>query len=375
MKLAIITSRYPKETQPYNHMFVHVRALYFQSKGIDVTILVPAKNRQTYTFQGINVIEDSSLAIVTSLSSYDILYLHLLNQYPLIDGGFKIYNEIVKRNYQTAIYLHGADVLTSSKGFFDFKWNLKEISKMLYSNVWKKHYMSRFLKQLLDTNNLILTPSLWLANRVEAIYGIERGIIKVVPNGIDTDFFKSSGGYENRYKMLCIRPLNSEYPVEDCVGLMSYLPEIFTLDIYGEGDNYDTIKKLIENLELAKRVKIINGFFDREQLPKLFQDYGIFNAFSKSDTQGVIMCEALASQMLVLSTNKTAIPEFINGNVSGLLLNENESFQDFANRIIAICDDKDAFDCMRVNARESMQQINWELQGEKELKLLQSLLK
>ncbi|SFJ46833.1 glycosyltransferase family 4 protein [Myroides guanonis] len=373
MKLAIITSRYPKETQPYNHMFVHVRALYFQSKGVDVTILVPAKKNETYTFQGIRVIEDSSSSIVSILSRYDVLYLHLLNQYPLIDGGFKIYNEIVKAKYKTAIYLHGADTLTYPNGFFDFKWNLKGISKVLYTNVWKKYYMSRFLNQLLNTNSLILTPSIWLANRVEAIYGIEKGVIKVIPNGIDTDFFKSSGGYKNRYKMLCIRPLNSEYPVEDCVRLMSYLPEFFTLDIYGEGENYERIKQLIEHLGLSDRVQIINGFFDREELPKLFQNYGIFNAFSRSDTQGVIMCEALSSMMLVLSTNKTAIPEFISDGTSGLLLNENESIQDFANRIIAICEDKTAFDDITANARESMQQINWKLQGEKELKLLQSL--
>ena len=375
MKLAIITSRYPKETQPYNHMFVHVRALYFQSKGIDVTILVPAKNKQTYTFQGIDVIEDSSLAIVPLLSRYDVLYLHLLNQYPLIDGGFKIYNEIVKRNYQTVIYLHGADVLTYPEGFFDFKWNLKGVAKVLYTNLWKKHYMSRFLHRISTNNGLVLTPSAWLANRVETIYGIEKGLIKVVPNGIDTDFFKSSGGFENRCKMLCLRPLNSEYPVDDCVRLMNFLPAIFTLDIYGEGEDYERLEQLIKNLGLTDRVRIIKGFFHRENLPDLFQKYGIFNAFSKSDTQGVIMCEALASQMLVLSTNKTAIPEFINDSVSGLLLKEDEGVQDFANRITAICDDREVFDRMRVNARESMQHINWELQGEKELKLLQSLLK
>lgn len=356
-------------------MFVHVRALYFQSRGIDVTILVPAKKKQTYVFQGIRVVEDSSSSIVSVLSSYDVLYLHLLNQYPIIDGGFKIYNEIVRRNYKAAIYLHGADVLTYPNDFFDFKWNLKGVAKVLYTNIWKKHFMSRFLNQLLNTNSLILTPSGWLANRVKTIYGVEKRVIKVVPNGIDIDFFKSSGGFEYRYKILCLRPLNSEYPVDDCVRLMSYLPEIFTLDIYGEGENYEKIKQLIEHLGLSNRVKIINGFLNREELPNLFQKYGIFNAFSKSDTQGVIMCEALASKMLVLSTNKTAIPEFISDGTSGLLLNDNENIQDFANRIVAICGDEIKFENMTTNGRESMKQINWESQGEKELKLLQSLLK
>lgn len=375
MKLALITSRYPKENQPYNHMFVHVRALYFQSQGVDVTVFVPAKVSGTYTFQDIQVKEAPAKEISQLLPAYDVLYLHLLNQYPLVDGGFAIYNTIRKKQQNTAIYLHGADVLLYPDGFFDFKRNLKSLAKVCYTNGWKRYAMSRFFKQIMQNEKgAILTPSRWLASKVQAIYGVDQQAISVIPNGIDVDFFTSSGGFASRYKMLCIRPLNSEYPVEDCVRLMQFMPDAFTLDIYGEGEDYPKINQLIQELKLNHRVRIVKQFFVREELPQLFQQYGIFNAFSRSDTQGVTMCEALASELLVLSTNKTAIPEFVQDNVTGLLYDEKEGMKHFAQRIVAICENQEAFERLITRGRASMQQINWKTQGEKELTLLRKLM-
>lgn len=374
MKLAIVTSRYPKENQPYNHMFVHVRALYFQAQGVDVTLLVPAKKKETYVFEGIPVKEATSTEIAADLGAYDVLYLHLLNQYPTQDGGFEIYNKIIEKKYKTAIYLHGSDTLIYPDGFFDFKWTLRGVAKYCYTNGWKRYYMARFFHQLIkNRSHAIITPSNWLATRVATIYDLKNEQINIIPNGIDVHTFAKSGGFENRYKILCIRPLNSEYPVEDCVRLMCYLPEKFTLNIYGQGDDYNKIIHLIKEWNLENRVTIEDCFFGREELPQLFQQYGIFNAFSKSDTQGVTMCEALASKLLVLSTNKTAIPEFIKDDHSGLLYDEKEDLAHFADRIVALCKDEEKFNTMIELGRQAMEQISWEAQGEKELEVLRTL--
>ena len=165
MKIAIITSRYPKENQPYNHMFVHVRALYFKSQGVDVTILVPAKEKSIYNYQGIHVIADVSSEIANVLGKYDLLYLHLLNQYPLKNGGFSIYNAILKNKYPVAIYIHGTDVLKYPEYLYDFTWSIKGIVKYLYINTWNHFWMKRFLRQIsLSNRYLIMTPSLWMKN-------------------------------------------------------------------------------------------------------------------------------------------------------------------------------------------------------------------
>jgi len=80
MKIAILTSRYPKADQPYNHMFVHVRSLYFKSKNEEVTVFVPSKEKSAYTIDGVQVVCDSGKNIANQLDQYDISYLHLFQK-------------------------------------------------------------------------------------------------------------------------------------------------------------------------------------------------------------------------------------------------------------------------------------------------------
>lgn len=373
MKIAIITSRYPKENQPYNHMFVHVRALYFQSQGVDVTILVPSKKHFVYNYQGIEVVETNASTIVSMLSQYDLLYLHLLNQYPLINGGFSIYNAIIKYKYRVVIYMHGSDVLTYPKYFFDFKWNVKTLIKVAYTNIWKRYFINRFVKYVYKSKGLVMAPSVWMAKQIEHLYKIPNYDITVVANGIDTDHFCSSGGFDKRYKMLCIRPFNSVYPLEETIRFMTFLPQEFSLDIYGKGDKFLELKKLIDELGLNERVNIYNKFFKRTELPHLFKEYGVFIAFSKIDTQGVSMCEGLASGMLVLSTDIAAIPEFIVNRVNGLLI-QGQNYTCFAKEVVEVCSDYYKFNNITLKARESMKNIEWRIQGQKELSLLKKVI-
>lgn len=373
MNLALITSRYPKENAPYNHMFVHVRALYFKTRNVSVTVFVPSKKNANYIYQGIRVLEMKAKDIVHELHQFDCIYLHLLNHYPLANGGFSIYRALERRDCSTAIYLHGADVLTNSNEFTGYTGGGKEFLKKIYATTWKRYFMGRLLRVFMERKDcLIVTPSRWLLEQVSTMYHIEPCRINVIPNGIDTTLFSRAGGFSKRHRILCLRPLNHTYPIELCVRLMLFLPEEFTLDIYGEGEDYEKILQLILSLNLQDRVFIYKGFVRREDLPTLFEQYGVFNAFSKLDTQGVIMCEALSSGLLVLSSNRTAIPEFVQDGVSGLLHNEVEDLRSFGLRLIAITSDELSFKKMTLEARESMLKINWELQGEKELDLLMS---
>lgn len=373
MKLAILTSRYPQKKEPYNHMFVHVRAKYFVEQGVDVTVFVPSGDRGEEMYEGIKVVRMASREIVKLLKAYDLLYLHLLNMYPTKSGGAQLYTFILREKPKTAIFLHGSDVLTYPEYFFDFSWTLKGVAKYAYTNFWKKKFMAKFLKGIVahDNKNLILTPSVWLSEQVQTIYHIAKETIRQVPNGIDINLFDGESGYDKRHRILCVRPLTNTYPVEDCIRLMLFLPPTFTLDIYGKGEKKDTFLKLIATYGLQSRVKIKETFFDREELGKLFQEYGIFNAYSKIDTQGVSMCEAMASRRLVISSNKTAIPEFIEDGVSGLLDND---LQSLASRIVDVCNNEEVFNQLTDNARKAMEQISTEKVGLKELEMLKSIL-
>lgn len=373
MKLAIITSRYPKENQPYNHMFVHVRALYFQSQGVDVTILVPSKDRNQYTYQGINVVEKAAKLIANELMQYDLLYLHLLNQYPLPDGGFCIYKAIKKYQYPTAIYIHGTDVLVYPEYLSDFEWSVKGIVKYLYINTWNHFFMNSFLKRISKTEKyLMLTPSKWMKNHTNKIFKSDFDQFYPVANGIDTTLFDLPFNYQNRHKIVTIRPLSDpKYGVDMSIELMRFLPEVFTLDIYGKGPLKTKYEALIQKYNLSNRVKIIDDFIERDKLPKLFAKYGVFCAFTLFDSQGVIMCEAMSSRLLTISNDNSAITEFIIDNRGGIV---DDNFEKLAERLINIVLDREKMSMLVEGGRKYMEDINWRKQGEKELSLLRGIL-
>ncbi len=372
MRIAIITSRYPKDNQPYNHMFVHVRALYFKSQGIDVTILVPAKEQCVYHYQGIEVIEATTNSIVPLLSQYDLLYLHLLNQYPLKNGGFRIYNAILKNKYPVAIYIHGTDVLKYPEYLYDFEWTLKGIVKYLYINTWNHLRMKSFLNNISKfPQYLIMTPSMWMKQHTEKVMKYTFNNFHTVANGIDIELFDVPFDYKNRFKILTIRPLSDpKYGVDKAIELMRFLPERYTLDIYGKGYLKKKYEDLIQKYYLQERVKIVDDFIEREKLPVLFSKYGIFSAFTLFDSQGVIMCEAMASRLLTISNNNSAISEFIEDGIGGVI---DDDLEKLAHKIIEITNDSHVMENMVKEGRSRMTKIDWRKQGRKELELLKKL--
>lgn len=371
MKLAVLTSRYPDKNSPYNHMFVHVRNLYFKSKGVELKVFVPSKSNYSYKYEGINVQCGKVKDIIKELNGYDIYNLHLLNFFPIInDGGLKIYKFLSKTDKPIVLGVHGADVLKYPQYLFEFNYTPKGIAKLLYKNYWNHPHIRSFAKYLnKSTKNAIVFPSNWMKEHTEKLFGFTLNNPRVIANGIDTELFSFGDLYENRYKLLTIRPFKKKYGVEQAIEVMSFLPDKFTLDIYGKGKDKKLYEKLIAKHRLEKRVKIFEKFIDRKEMNKLFHEYGMFFALTLFDSQGVSMCEAMVSGLLTISNPICAVPEFVNEK-SGLLGIFSE---EIAEKIIEVAENKAEFMNITKEARLQMEKIDWKKTGEKELNLLKSL--
>jgi len=55
-------------------------------------------------------------------------------------------------------------------------------------------------------------------------------------------------------------------------------------------------------------------------MPELFAKYGYFVAPSRTEAQGVAMCEAIACGLPVIATNVGGIPEFVKNGINGMLV-------------------------------------------------------
>src|SRR5690606_35281273 len=194
---------------------------------------------------------------------------------------------------------------------------------------------------------------------------------KVIANGIDTDLFSYKNLYENRFKIITIRPFEKKYGVDQSIEIMKYLPEDFTLDIYGKGKEKKQYEKLISDYQLNHRVKIHEKFIDRSTMISLFHQYGIFFAFSLFDSQGVSMCEAMASGLLTITNDNTALPEFVKDNKTGIAGND---LKEVAQKITDLVKNENEFTKITAEARKSMNEIEWTITGKKELDVLTSLV-
>lgn len=375
MKIAIITSRYPSTKLPYNHMFVHARCVEMQDQGISVEVYVPSKTPKQYYFEKVSVQRLPADAIISKIKGVDAVYLHLLNLTPFIAvDGWPIYRHILKNNIPFALYVHGSEVQKYTSRFYEFNYRPTDLLKWLKKDFWAIPKMRKFVKQTLNRDNAkYIFPSLWMKEEAERNLGIKLKDSEIIPNGIDTGFFEFHNQFANSKKIVTIRSLSSKvYDIEKTIRILTYLPKEYTLDIYGTGIYLKQYQKSIDKKGLGNRVKIIPRFVDKTAMKALFRNYGIFVSTTKMDSQGITMLEAMASGLLVASTDNSSKREFITDPETGILGNEPK---DIAQKIIAITKDEARFAQVTMAGRDSLSNIEKKKMAMKEIAMLKYLSK
>lgn len=368
MEIAIISSRYPTPNNIYSHMWVHARAKEFVRNNVNVTVFVPSKENKEYHYEGVKVVLAPDVVIAEAIKSVSAVYIHLLSIYPYPKlSGWPIYKSIINNNVRCFMYLHGSEVQSTARYSFDDKRNLYSFAVSLYKNNIFLPRMRKFC-QYVDGSGGFLSPSKWMHKEAENELSLELKNVKICPNGIDTELFDFKPNHKSIHKMLCVRPLSSnKYAVDEAIKLLPLLPEKYTLDIYGKGELKNVLLKLASDLGVSSRVTIIESFIDRVELPKLMGKYGTFLATTRMDAQGVIMCEAMAAGMLVITSNNTAIPEFVNDMVTGLCHND---LNVIAENLLELEMSENTFNDVTINARKFMQSISMQNITKKELAIL-----
>lgn len=369
MKIAIITSRYPSEDNPYNHMFVHMRSKEYIKQGEQVEVFVPSKESTEYIFEGVRVKTIPSKEITNHLQEYDVLYLHLLHLYPLMKiDGWPIYKAIMKNKYPFAMYVHGSEAAYFKDRYFGNRFQLKDLLSFIRKDLYHMPRLKNFLCKIAGKGGLIITPSDWMKDQIRITFNIDN--VYTIPNGIDIDLF-SFKSIEAGKRLIAVRPLGDKvYDIECSIKVLSLLPAQYTLDIYGKGKYKEDYEKLIFTKGLSARIKIIDNFIDRNKMKKLFHKYDIFISTTRLDTQGITMLEAMSSGLLVAAINNSSKEEFISDMKTGILGNKPK---ELADKILEVTSSKELFEGITKAGRKSMEEIDVKLTCKKELKILKEI--
>jgi glycosyltransferase involved in cell wall biosynthesis len=210
----------------------------------------------------------------------------------------------------------------------------------------------------------VVAPSKSIADLIRS-----RGVtspVTVIPTGVDTVFFSSGDGHafrkarqipDHAFVIGHVGRLapekNLKFLAKSVAGSMKSLADTFFC-VAGQGPEKKKIQEIFEAHHLAKRL-IFTGNLTGKDLADAYQAMDLFVFSSKSETQGMVLTEAMAAGTPVIALDAPGVREVVRHHQNGLLLPGNADDKAFSR---AICDavshpEKTAAwqDCARQTAR------------------------
>lgn len=196
-------------------------------------------------------------------------------------------------------------------------------------------------------------------------YGIKRNI-HVIPSGIDLIRFNYSKKMIND-----INKLKKKYHIKDndfIIGSVGRIAEEKSFDkiiinlkelikvnknikfmLVGDGPDIDNLKQLAKDLNVNKNM-IFTGLVNYDDISLYYHLFDVMVTFSKSETQGLTVIEALAASKPCICINDASFREMVQNNYNGYLFNTDKEFQ---NNIYELINNKELYKIMCKNAKNS----------------------
>jgi len=244
-------------------------------------------------------------------------------------------------------------------------------------------------REYCNHSDLIIAPSTKI-KRLLKNFGIQKPI-EILPNGIDLDRFKKIPKPEARKSLglptdvillLFVGRLGKEKNIEFLIEVMKYIKENNEKLIYLVivGDNPD--KRVME--ELKNKAKTLNvydrtiftGYLEYERVIEAYYASDIFVFSSITETQGLVILEAMASGLPVVAIDDDAISDFVKDGINGFLVpNNQENKRLFSEKIKNLIEDKDLYTKMSLHALETSRSFHIKNLNKKLLALYEDLIR
>lgn len=180
----------------------------------------------------------------------------------------------------------------------------------------------RYCRMFYNRHNKLIAPSDAL-KKILVKHKIGKQI-EVIPTGIDINFFRPIDKARARTKLgldggrifLCLGRLGHEKNVDVVIRAIKDVDA--KLIIVGRGPAARKLKKLAGELGLQKKVSF-GGFVPDELKPAYYSAADALVIASESETQGVVVAEAMACGTPAIVANSLALPEMMKDGENGYL--------------------------------------------------------
>lgn len=327
MRITIVSYIYPYPKRGFNpgiERVVQETARELVSQGHEVHVITTYRNggvRRNECDNGVTIhrIPDtrSYLGSVGSVFSIDNVSINVV-----LRKHMKLLNKSdVVHTFTPIVWKFFSTPLVSHYHHWDEPNTLKEHLYLPTSQqLWLQCYR---------ISNRVIAVSEYSRNEL-AKKGIEKNKIRVVPNGVDVGrFYPGKSQVELpdwEHTLLYVGPLverkGLSYLIEAMVDIVGEYPDS-GLVIVGSGSDRP-LRKLVNKYGLSSNVRF-EGFVEDRDLPDYYRAADIFVLPSLLEGFGMVLIEAMASGLPVISTDTTAIPEVVGD--AGCLVSPKSSTQ------------------------------------------------
>ncbi|MBR2828701.1 MAG: glycosyltransferase, partial [Bacilli bacterium] len=216
------------------------------------------------------------------------------------------------------------------------------ITKGYFNRSSKKivEYLTKFYCDTTATELIVPTNKIYKLFKEK--YKFEKNI-HIIPTGIETErFYKENinqkeveelkntlGLTKNDFVLLFVGRLAEEKNVEFLLNSEKNLVEKYKnikLVIVGDGPDKDNYEKLSSRLGIAKNV-IFTGKAAWEEMPYYYHISDVFVTASKTETQGLTIIEAMASNVIPVCMEDEAFQSMVTEELNGLFFKTNEEYE------------------------------------------------
>lgn len=330
--ILIIPSWYVNSYNPINGIFFKEQAEALVKHGHKVGVIA---------IQGIDIIDifkqkkldfSKKVFIENGVITYSL-------QYPSIPKFFatkrKINIILFKKLFEEYIKEYGLPDVVHLHSFLNGQMALWIKEKYHIPYIVTEHF-SGFARNSISKKNLLFAKKVFknsnyniaVSNEFKVLLENKLNIsVHYLPNIVNIDYFNLKKKKEiSTFNFINIAFLNKNKNqamlIKSFTNAFRNLSNV-RLTIVGSGTEYQNLKQLIKKLNMTKQITLY-GRANRDEIKKLLQNSDAFVLSSKYETFGVVLIEAMACGLPVISTKCGGPESIINSDKIGLLTDINE---------------------------------------------------
>lgn len=193
----------------------------------------------------------------------------------------------------------------------------------------------------------IVAISQAVADDLKSRCGLES---EVVMNGIRTDEIKRRQPSERFDRVVCVGRLDVAVKGQDLLlKTLTCFPDL-TLSLIGDGESMEGLKYLARDLRVASRVEFL-GKMSRGEIYETLKDYDMFVLPSRQEGFGLVLAEAMAAGLPVVTSALPGPMEVIDGGRLGYIF-EPDSSRSLAEALQRLVNNRD--DAQRIALTEGI---------------------